>query len=49
MAKKKITISLDEKLIEQIRQISKDEQRNISQQIGKMLYDYINSNSQAPK
>lgn len=41
MAKKKITFTLDEKLIEQLRQLSEKEQRNLSQQVGKMLADAL--------
>lgn len=39
--KKKITISIDEDVYDKIKTISEKEERNFSQQINKILKDYL--------
>jgi len=41
--KVKTTISIDEELLKQIKDISIKENRNVSQQISKVMGDYINA------
>ena len=42
--KKKITITLDEEILEQLKEYVKEEDRTISSQINKILKDFFKGN-----
>ena len=42
--KKKITITLDEEILEQLKEYAKEEDRTISSQINKRLKDFFKGN-----